>query len=262
MMPGAAQILRSHRSGFSRQRTGKMSMRRNPDRRVHLWTAACAAIAIVSISLVPRAAAEDAVGWRYDGKGEFKAADTPTRWSGNEGIAWKSRLPAPSISSPVVAGPCAFVMAEPNRLLCVRLSDGKVLWDRAHEHEDAFGPQQAKQIKQKHAESKKVRQEIGRLENQLKSAQDAKDSASVSSLQNRIRTLQNRDEELTTIPPPQADATGNTASTPVCDPANVYADLGNGIVSSHRLDGKRNWIRFIGKPMSRHRLPLSLRETF
>ena len=50
----------------------------------------------------------------------------------------------------------------------------------------------------------------------------------------------------------KSDATGNTASTPVCDLENVYAVLGNGIVSSHRLDGQRNWIRFIGKPMPRH----------
>ena len=144
-------------------------------------------------------------------------------------------------------------MAEPNRLLCVRLSDGKVLWDRAHEYEAVFGPEKVNEIKQQHAESQKVRQEIAELEKQLKSAQDAKNSDSVSSLQNRIRTLQQRDEKLTAIPPPQTDAsTGNTASTPVCDHENVYAVLGNGIVSSHRPDGQRNWIRFIGKPMSRH----------
>ena len=113
--------------------------------------------------------------------------------------------------------------------------------------------EKANEIKQKHAESQKVRQEIAELEKQLKSEQDAdQNSDDVSSLRDRIGKLQQHDEELTAIPPPQADATGNTASTPVCDLENVYAVLGNGIVSSHRLDGKRNWSRFIGKPMPRH----------
>jgi outer membrane protein assembly factor BamB len=144
-------------------------------------------------------------------------------------------------------------MAEPNRLLCLRLSDGELLWERAHEYEAVFGIEKAEQIKQQHAESQKVHQEIAELEKQLKSEQDADpNSDAVSSLRDRIRKLQQRDEELLAIPPPQADATGNTASTPVCDSENVYAVLGNGIVSSHRLDGQRNWIKFIGKPMSRH----------
>jgi outer membrane protein assembly factor BamB len=227
-------------------------MRRNPDPRVNLWMAVCATTASASMCLVTRVPAEDAVGWRFNGAGEFKAVVPPTRWSDKEGIAWKSRLPATSISSPVAAGHCAFVMAEPNRLLCVRLSDGRVLWECAQDYEAVFDPDRVKEIKQQHAESQRVREEIAGLEKQLKSAQDAKNSDRVASLQNQIRTLQQRDEKLTTIPRPQADATGNTASTPVCDLENVYALLGNGIVSSHRLDGKRNWIRFIGKPMSRH----------
>jgi outer membrane protein assembly factor BamB len=221
--------------------------------RATLFIVACGTMALALTGLVQMAYSGDAVGWRHDGKGEFKALNAPTRWSLEAGLAWRIQLPATSISSPVVTGERAFVMAEPNRLLCVRLSDGKVLWDRTHEYEDVFRPTQVKEIKQRHAESQEVRQEIAELEKQLKSAQDAKNSNSVLSLQNRIRTLQLRDEELTAIPPPQTDAsTGNTASTPVCDHENVYAVLGNGIVSSHRLDGQQNWIEFIDKPMARH----------
>ncbi|MDB5336513.1 MAG: serine/threonine protein kinase, partial [Planctomycetaceae bacterium] len=169
------------------------------------------------------------------------------------GIAWKSDLPATSISSPIVAGERAFVMAEPNRLLCFRLTDGELLWNRPHEYEVIFGLEKANEIKQLHAESQKVQQEIAELEKQLKSEEDANpNSEKVTSLRDRIKKLQQRDEELTAIPPPRTDATGNTASTPVADLENVYAVLGNGIVSSHTLDGQRNWSKFISKPMSRH----------
>src|SRR5215213_2539628 len=87
-------------------------------------------IALVLSGIFRMAYAADAVGWRFDGEGEFKAPNAPTRWSSEEGIAWKSQVPATSLSSPVVAGECAFAMAEPNRLLAFRLSDGELLWDR------------------------------------------------------------------------------------------------------------------------------------
>lgn len=192
--------------------------------------------------------AGDAVGWRCDGAGKFRARNSPMRWSREKGIEWKSQLPATSLASPVVAGDRAFVMAEPNRLLCFRVSDGELLWDRSHEYDAIFAPEKVHEIKRQHAESQKVRLEIVELEKQLKSQQDANpNSADISTLQDRIRELQRRDEQLTVIPPAQGDATGNTASTPVCDLDNVYTVLGNGIVSSHRLEGQPNWLRFVGK---------------
>lgn len=221
--------------------------------RVRLLIVAYATISMGLSSLFQMIYAGDEVGWRCDGNGKFTATDSPTRWSRENGIAWKSQLPATSLASPVVAGDRAFVMAEPNRLLCFRVLDGELLWDRAHEYDAIFDPEKVNEIKQQHAESQKVREQIAEVEKQLKSRQDAdSNSADISSLQDRIRELQRRDEELTVIPPAQGDATGNTASTPVCDVENVYAVLGNGMVSSHRLDGQLNWIRLAGKPMPRH----------
>jgi outer membrane protein assembly factor BamB len=210
-------------------------------------------LALALGGLIPMADAGESVGWRFDGKGEFNVVSAPTRWSRENGIAWKRQLPATSLSSPVVVDECAFVMAEPNRLFCFRLSDGELRWDRSHEYDAIFGPEKANEIKQQHAESQRVRQEVAELEKQLKSAQDADpNSSDVALLRDRIRQLHQRAEELTAIPPPQDDATGNTASTPISDLENVFAVFGNGIVSSHRLDGRRNWIRFIGQPGSRH----------
>jgi outer membrane protein assembly factor BamB len=231
----------------------RLNLDESENTRARLSFAGYGAIALALGSFFHTAHAGDAVGWRSDGKGAFKALGAPTRWSRDEGVAWQTQLPATSISSPIVAGERAFVMAEPNRLLCFRLSDGELLWDRAHEYEDIFGPEKATEIKEKHAQAQKLREDIAELEKQLAPKQEADaDSAEVKSLRDRIGELQKRYEELTDIPPPQVDSTGNTASTPVCDLENVYAVLGNGIVSSHRQGGERNWIRFIGKPMAGH----------
>lgn len=113
---------------------------------MRLWNTGCATTTIFVVGLLPAAYAGEVVSWRNDGKGEFKAVTAPIHWSDKDGVAWKSRLPASSISSPVVTAQFAFVMAEPNRLLCVRLSDGKVLWDRAHEYEAVFSPQKVAEI--------------------------------------------------------------------------------------------------------------------
>jgi hypothetical protein len=78
------------------------------NRRVKLLIAAYG-IALALSGISQMAYAGDAVGWRFDGNGEFKAPNAPTRWSREEGVAWKSQLPATSVSSPVVAGECAFV---------------------------------------------------------------------------------------------------------------------------------------------------------
>ena len=215
--------------------------------------ASCCTFVLIASHSSGMGYAGDAVGWRFDGKGQFQAIDAPTGWSRETGIAWKTQLPATSLASPIVAGDRAFVMAEPDRLLCFRLSDGDLFWERSHDYDVIFGVEKANQIKQLHAESQKVHQKIAEFEKQLKSEEDADpNSGRVTSLRVQIKKLQQNDEELTAIPPPRSDATGNTASTPICDRENVYVVLGNGIVSSHRIDGHRNWSRFVSKPMSRH----------
>jgi hypothetical protein len=197
--------------------------------------------------------AGEGTGWRADGTGRFPSESPPTRWSRDEGILWKAELPSTSLASPVAISDRVFVMSEPNRLLCYRASDGTLLWDRPHEYDAIFPAEKVSEIRQQHVESQRIREEIAELEKQLKAQQDAKAPATeISLLEARIHELRIRDEQLTVIPPPQADSTGNTASTPVCDGENIYAVFANGIVSSHGADGQLNWIRFVEKPTPRH----------
>jgi len=92
------------------------------------------------------------------GNGISSEAKAPLEWNDTRNIKWKTALPGPGSSSPIVSGGCVFVTCysgygvgpeEPGKienlkrhLLCLRLDDGKVVWSRsvnAALPEDAFG---------------------------------------------------------------------------------------------------------------------------
>jgi outer membrane protein assembly factor BamB len=80
------------------------------------------------------------------GNGISVDAEIPLTWSESENLAWRTPLPGPGSSSPVVSGDRAFVTcysgygvpntengAKPDlkrHLICVRLTDGDVLWTK------------------------------------------------------------------------------------------------------------------------------------
>jgi outer membrane protein assembly factor BamB len=83
-----------------------------------------------------------------DGSGASAEGDPPIEWSADENIAWKTPLPGPGASSPIVWGdrvyltcytgyylpedPGGGTLEELERhLLAIRLSDGKIIWDKA-----------------------------------------------------------------------------------------------------------------------------------
>jgi len=98
----------------------------------------------VSLSLV-------GADWpRFRGPGGSGVSDskgTPTEWSADSNIAWKTALPGPGASSPVIMGDKVFVTCYSGygtdkrnpgnqgdlkyHTICLSLSDGKVLWDKS-----------------------------------------------------------------------------------------------------------------------------------
>jgi outer membrane protein assembly factor BamB len=82
-----------------------------------------------------------------NGSGISEDKGLPTKWSGTENLVWKTDLPGPGSSSPIVWGDKVFVtcytgygvnqdnpgdQADLERhLLCVDRKNGKVLWDKA-----------------------------------------------------------------------------------------------------------------------------------
>jgi outer membrane protein assembly factor BamB len=73
------------------------------------------------------------VGWRNDGTGCFPDASPPSEWSPAKNVLWKLALPGSGYGAPIVVGERLFVVSDPAELLCVRRSDGKVLWRKAND---------------------------------------------------------------------------------------------------------------------------------
>ncbi len=82
------------------------------------------------------------VGWRNDGTGSFPATTPPSEWSRDKNVLWKVALPGTSYGAPIVVGENLFVLSDPAELLCVRRTDGKVLWRKATS--DVKAPARAK----------------------------------------------------------------------------------------------------------------------
>lgn len=105
-------------------------------------------ISIATCSGINVLGAADWPGFRGpDAQGHSPATGLVTTWSDTEHIRWKTRLPGPGSSSPIVRGDRVFVTCysgygvdkdrpgDPAKLkrhlLCVSAMTGKVLWDRA-----------------------------------------------------------------------------------------------------------------------------------
>jgi outer membrane protein assembly factor BamB len=104
---------------------------------------------VVAVSLVSPLAAAD---WaRFRGPGGLGTADAknlPTEWSSTKNVAWKTKLPGPGASSPVVVGDRVFVTSysgyaltvdEPGdieklkrHVVCLDRATGKIVWEKEY----------------------------------------------------------------------------------------------------------------------------------
>ena len=73
------------------------------------------------------------VGWRGDGTGVYPEADPPTEWDGDAktNIVWTAEV-GPGFSTPLIVGDRIVLTSESDVLLCVRKSDGEILWSKAN----------------------------------------------------------------------------------------------------------------------------------
>jgi hypothetical protein len=161
-------------------------------------------------------------------------------------VVWRTALPGGGYGSPVVSGDRIYVVSEPAELLCLRVSDGAVLWQQSHTASDLLGEEKAQETENEYTSLQDRRKD---LERQLRDARRA-DSVPVAEserLAAEIETLKRRlDALMDTYPPPiKRGGAGNAASTPVSDGRNVYAAFGTGIVAAYSSDGQRKWTRFV-----------------
>ena len=196
---------------------------------------------LVSALLLPLLGA----GWRNDGTGRFPQANPPRQWSKESNISWKVDLPGKSLASPVVVGKQVFVTSDPAELICLSATDGQIMWRKSHEYADAFGAEKGQEIEANlllALEARKQKEELNRARDEAKKAGD---NPKQDQLRAEMELLEKRYTALTIYPPKPGGDTGISTSTPVSDGQNIFAVFATGVVSSHSLAGKRNWMTFI-----------------
>ena len=74
----------------------------------------------------------DTIGWRTDGDGRYLDATPPTEWSSSKNVVWKTAMPEWSNAMPVMLTDQSkmFVCSEPDEIMAVDPSNGKILWKR------------------------------------------------------------------------------------------------------------------------------------
>ena len=70
-----------------------------------LWQIILACVLVYSQSVF----AENWPGWRGDGRGISSEKDLPLKWSEQENVKWKTKIPGAGHSSPIVWGNCVFI---------------------------------------------------------------------------------------------------------------------------------------------------------
>jgi outer membrane protein assembly factor BamB len=94
----------------------------------------CGTLLLVAAGLNRRLQAADPtpvnVMWRFDGNGHFPNIHPPAKWATDKNILWKTTVDAGAYSSPIVVGNRVFVTAEMGSLICLDISDGKILWQK------------------------------------------------------------------------------------------------------------------------------------
>ena len=186
-----------------------------------------------------------AQGWRGDATGRYPDATPPTEWSREDKVVWKTPMPGRSYGSPVVIGERVFVVSDPAELLCVRASDGELLWQQSVTPEEVLGEEAAEAVKRRLED---LEQQKNLLRREFRDLRESQPEAKTEqeALSARMKQVDEQIEQLKrTQPVPNRGGSGNSAATPVTDGQTVYAAFGSGIVAAFDLAGEKKWSRFV-----------------
>lgn len=207
------------------------------------------AFMVTSLLQAPTAPGQSSIGWRSDGSGRYPTADPPVRWSQEENIVWQTSLPGRGYGSPIVVGDRVFVVSEPAELLCMRCSDGEILWQRSQTSVALLGAELAGQAEREYAALNKQKSLLRRQQQELR----RKDPPAQEQLDDVAARIVALDDKIATItagypPPIRSGGSGNAAATPVSDGKRVFTVFGTGIVAAYTVDGKRLWMKYVEAP--------------
>ncbi|HKA06946.1 MAG TPA: PQQ-binding-like beta-propeller repeat protein [Gemmataceae bacterium] len=168
----------------------------------------------------------------------LRIMDPPDVMYDSKNIRWMTPLPGRSTSTPILVGNRLFVMAEPDELLCLDKTDGRVLWSAAINYYEALTSEE-KRAQPAYAE---------RVDPLIASLRQETDLVKRTRLRAGIhKTLVGIDLARFLI---KADGhfeahfgiVGYTMPTPLSDGKLVYVWSGMGVAACFDLDGRRQWI--------------------
>ena len=220
-----------------------------------------AACCLLLLLLVSAAFAAPAVGWRTDGTGKYPAATPPVTWAPDKNIVWSTPLPSWSNSTPVPVGDKLFMCSEPDTLLCVSATDGKILWQRTNGYKDIASAEDLAKIDPANAQVADLRKQLAQAQAAFyklrTEVQDKPDDADLKTKLDEAKAkgddLQKQLQPLETawyVLPKTYQINGFSTPTPVCDGQRVYALFNHGVVAAYDLSGNLLWRRFTEKPSS------------
>jgi len=196
-------------------------------------------------------------GWRMDGTGCYPNANPPTEWSTTKNVLWSTPLPNKSSASPVLMNGLLFCCSDPNSILCIDATTGKILWEKTNALEDVATPDQLAKMQQSKIEAQQLYNEQIKLRGELdelkKTLNDADCKKKWEESQVKLTAIYAKLKLLKPFLQPEGYwYGGNTGSTPVTNGVYVYAVFPTGVVVCYDTRGNRVWIRFIETPIMHH----------
>ena len=197
------------------------------------------------------------VGWRGDGTGRYPEATPPVAWARDTNVVWKTKLPDWSNASPIIVRDRLFVCAEPATLICLSLTDGRILWQATNTYFDILPPAESEKAREEAKQGGQVREKLRGLDGKLrelteklkKSPDDEALKAQVDPLKKELEAAKTELKPLETyLTPPTHGVNGYSSCTPTSDGRFVYVLYGNGVAACYDLKGNRRWARVVEKP--------------
>ena len=223
--------------------------------------ALAAAAVLLTLGLIAGTQAGDIRGWRNDWTGVFPDTDPPTSWGPGKNEVWSTDLGGGFQSSPVLIGDKVLTEVEPDKLVCLRASDGKMLWSTTNNlWRNVLSETEAASARKLAAEATEWKKEVDRLDHVAMEArkppshaqikpeykamtQEQRDAVVNDALAQKAELLKQHHAGLRWVNEGIAHSGGGMApATPVTDGTFVYCIFGTGLGVCCDLEtGKRLW---------------------
>ena len=168
----------------------------------------------------------------------LRLMDPPNVEYETKNIRWMTELPGRSTSTPILVGDRIYLAAEPDLLVCVDKTSGKILWSAANNYYEALSPDERQANP---AYATRVDPIVARLKTEpdrlarlplRRELQETLESI------DRTRFEMNFDGHFAA----HFGIVGFSMPTPVSDGRHVYVWSGLGVAACYDLDGRRRWI--------------------